>query len=85
MDAWDIVYFAAWMAPWLGFALVALYVGYVAYQTRQAKERAAHAPVASGPDPVAELEAINTELGRAAAQARLHTDAIRAAFQRGIR
>ena len=76
--------FILWMLPFLGFALVALYVGYVAYETRHEKERASHAPP-PGPDPVIELEAINTELARLATQTRKSLENARNAMQKGLK
>lgn len=71
------------MLPFVGFAMVALYVGYVAYDARQMREAAALAP--PPPDHVGELERINTDLSRQAAQARKTLESARDAMQRGLR
>ena len=72
------------MLPFLGLALVAVYVGYVAYQTKDTKERAAAAPP-PGPDPVIELERINTELSRLAVQTRKSLESARDAMAKGLK
>lgn len=75
--------FAAWMAPWAAFAAIALYCGYLAWQAHEAREKAALEP--RGPDPLHELERINTEIARAAASARLTVEQARDAVRRGTR
>ena len=71
------------MLPFAAFALVALYVGYVAYETTKRREAAAREP--PRPDPVDELQQINTELSRAATSARKTLELAREAVQRGTR
>jgi hypothetical protein len=71
------------MLPWLGLALVALYAGYVAYDTRRIREETSIAP--ARPDPLIELERINTEIARLAAQSRKTLEQTRDAMQRGLR
>lgn len=79
---WDVFDFALWMLPFLGFALVALYVGYVAYEAKLARD----APKPDlGPDPIHELEAVNTELARAVTQARVTLEHARDAVHKGVR
>lgn len=75
--------FVLYMLPFVGFALVALYVGYVAYETQVARERARLAPQLS--DPIHELERVNTELGRAATAARLTLENARETVRKGTR
>lgn len=73
------------MLPFVGFALVALYAGYVAYEAAQARERARLAPAPVGPDPVEELARINTEISRLATQGRQSLERARETMQRGLR
>lgn len=74
------------MLPWLGVALVALYIGYVAYEASQAREQARLAmPASAGPDPVEELERINTEISRLATQGRQSLERARDTMQRGLK
>jgi hypothetical protein len=75
--------FLVWMSPWAAFAAIALYVGYVAWQAQEARENAALEP--RGPDPIVELERINTEIGRAATAARLTIEQTRETVRRGTR
>ena len=77
-------YFLLWMIPWVGIALAILYGGYVAYEASLAREVAASAPL-PGPDPVLELERINTEIGRISANTRKSLESARDAMQRGLR
>lgn len=72
------------MLPFLGIALVALYAGYLAYQTKEARETVARAPP-PGPDPVIELERINTELSRLAVQTRKSLESARDAMAKGLK
>lgn len=72
-----------WMLPWLGVALAILYAGYVAYEAAQAREAAAVAPP-RGPDPVVELERVNTEMARLATQARKTLENARDSMRRGL-
>lgn len=72
------------MLPWTGFALVALYAGYVAHQASRAREAAVGAP-APGPDPVEELERINTEMARLATQGRQSLERARDAMRSGLK
>lgn len=72
------------MLPWIGFALVALYSGYVAYETSQTRRRAREAPVDTSPDPVLELERINNEIDRLATSARMTLESAREAVRRGV-
>lgn len=72
------------MLPFLGIALVALYVGFVAYQTKEARQNVARAPP-RGPDPVIELERINTELSRLAVQTRKSLESARDAMAKGLK
>lgn len=71
------------MLPFVGLALVALYVGYVAYETQERRRALAAQPVL--PDPALELARINTELARAASGARRTLEQARDAVQRGTR
>ena len=71
------------MLPFVGLALVALYAGYVAYDTQERRRALAAQPVQ--PDPAEELARINTELARAATGARLLLEQARDAVQRGTR
>lgn len=74
------------MLPWVGIAFAILYAGYVAYDARRAREAAALAPThAPGPDPVDELERLNTEIARLATQTRKSLDDARDAMQRGLK
>lgn len=73
------------MLPWLGFALIAVYAGYVAYEASQAREKARLAPARAGPDPVEEIERINTEISRLATQSRQALERARETMQRGLR
>lgn len=75
--------FVIYMLPFLGLALVALYCSYVAHETSIARERARLAPVL--PDPIHELERINTEIGRAATAARLTLESARESVRKGTR
>lgn len=77
-------HFVLWMLPWIAIAAAILYAGYAAYKTRETRERIAHAP-APGPDPLDELERINTEMSRLAAQSRQTLESARDAMQRGLR
>lgn len=71
------------MLPFLALAIVALYVGYVAYDTRRLREEQALAgPM---PDHVGEMERINTEIARLVTQSRQSLEAARDAMQRGLR
>lgn len=72
------------MLPWTGIALAILYAGYVAYDTRNAREAAALAPP-RGADPAEELERINTEIARLAAQTRKTLEGARDAVKQGVR
>lgn len=71
------------MLPFVGLALVALYAGYVAYETQERRRALAAQPKL--PDPVEELTRVNTELARAATGARLLLEQARDAVQRGTR
>ena len=71
------------MLPFVGFALVALYAGYVAYETQERRRALAAKPLL--PDPALELARINTELARAATGARRLLEQARDAVQRGTR
>lgn len=71
------------MLPWTGFALVALYVGYVAYDARRLRETATAAPPRV--DPIHELERVNTELALVATHSRQSLERARDAMQRGLR
>jgi hypothetical protein len=82
MTAWI---FALWMLPFAALAGFAVFIGYLAWDAARAKERAALAATAGGPDPVLELERINTELARAATTARLTLEAAREAVRKGTR
>lgn len=77
-------HFVLWMLPWFGIAAAILYAGYVAFQAREAREEAAIAPP-PGPDPAEELERINTEIGRLAAQTRKSLESAREAMQHGLK
>lgn len=72
------------MLPWTGLALAALYTGYVAYQTHEERARQAGAPP-RGPDPVIELERVNTELARLAVQTRKSLESARDAMAKGLK
>jgi len=82
LDGWAALGLVVFMLPFLGFALVALYAGYVAYQAKEARARPRPEP---GPDPALELEAINTELARGVTQARRSLEAARDAIRKGVR
>lgn len=71
------------MLPFVGLAAVAFYAGYVAYETKQVRARRALIPV--GPDPRFELEQINAEIERLAADSRKHLDSARDAMRQGLR
>ncbi|HWH08629.1 MAG TPA: hypothetical protein VNX21_05470 [Candidatus Thermoplasmatota archaeon] len=71
------------MLPFVGLALVALYVGYVAYETKERRRLLSAQPPL--PDPAEELARINTELARAATGARRTLELARDAVQRGTR
>ena len=75
--------FTLWMLPFAGFAAVAAFIAYLAYQAQEARERAAREP--QGPDPVLELERVNTEIARAATAARQTLEATRETVRRGTR
>ena len=55
----------------------------MAYETRNAREAAARSP--PPPDPLPELERINTELARIVVQNRKTLEAARDAMQRGLK
>lgn len=80
MAAWA---FALWMLPWIGIALAVLYAGYVAYESRVAREQAALAP--TPPDHVGELRHVNAQLTALATESRESLDRARDAMQRGLR
>lgn len=79
------LHFVVWMLPWIGLALVAIYAGYLAYQASQAREEAAHAPRVARPDPVEELERINTELAKLAVQTRKSLENAKDAMSKGLK
>jgi len=66
------------------FALVVLYVGYAAYEASVAREAARNAPP-PGPDPVLEMERLNTELSRLATQSRQTLENARDATRKGLK
>ena len=72
------------MLPWIGIALALVYAGYVAFQTREERERIAVAPP-PGPDPADELERINTDISRLATSSRKTLEAARDAMRSGLK
>lgn len=76
---------AVFYLPFVAFALAALYVGYLAYQTSQERARVKAAPPASGEDPIRELSRLNAEVAESLGRARRTLEETRATLQRGIR
>lgn len=79
--------FILWMIPWLFLAGIIVWIGYLAYAASLAKkEAAAFADErAHEPDLVLELERTNTELARAATNARQTLEATRETVRKGTR
>lgn len=68
----------------LGLAAVALWIGYLAYQTRVARLNAPPPPP-PGFDPVQQLRDANVEIGAQLAQARGRLEQARDTLKKGIR
>ena len=82
----DALSFVLWMLPVAAIAGLVVFIGYLAYAASLAKERAAERALQPpGPDPILELERVNTELARAAASARLTLEAARETVRKGTR
>lgn len=78
---------ALWtLVPALILAASALYVAYLVYDTRQARaERARNPPPAAGPDPLAELRAVNAQMTDQMAEGRVTLEKARETLRRGIK
>lgn len=67
----------------LGMAFASIYVGYLAYQARVAREQASTS--VRGPDPIVELSRVNEQVQRELAAASATLERARDAVQRGVR
>ena len=82
MALWE---FMLWMLPWTGIAIAILYAGYVAYDAARVREEVASRPAHAGPDPVDELERINTEISKLATQTRQSLESARESMRKGLK
>ena len=85
MDLFDVGYFVLAMAPFVAFAFLVLYIGYLAYQNQQARDEVARTPPVTGPDPTLELSRLTTEIARQLAQGRVTLERARDAMHRGLK
>lgn len=79
----DVAWFLLWMLPWLGLALAILYAGYAAWDASRKRERLAATP--PGPDPLIELQKINTDLARVATHSRQSLERTRDTMRSGLK
>lgn len=61
-----------------------LFVGWLAYRARRAREEAARERPAWEPDPVTELARLRDETAQELAHARVRLESVRDAFRRGL-